>query len=96
MRSRFDLIRKPYITEKSVLLKEQGNKVVFRVAKDANKVELKNAIESIFKVTVVKIATINVKGKRKRQGRWEGRRPDWKKAIVTLKKDDKIEYFEGA
>lgn len=96
MRSRFDLIRKPYITEKSVLLKEQGNKVVFRVAKDANKVELKSAIESIFKVTVVKIATINVKGKKKRQGRWEGRRPGWKKAIVTLKKDDKIEYFEGA
>lgn len=96
MKSQFDMIRKPHITEKVLLLKEECNKVVFKVGKDTNKIELKNAIESIFKVTVEKIATINVKGKKKRQGRWEGKRADWKKAIVTLKEGDTIEYFEGA
>ncbi len=96
MRSQFNMIRKPHITEKVLLLKEESNKVVFKVSKETNKVELKNAIESIFKITVEKIATINVKGKKKRQGRWEGKRADWKKAIVTLKEGDTIEYFEGA
>jgi large subunit ribosomal protein L23 len=96
MKSQFNMIRKPHITEKVLLLKEECNKVVFKVGKDTNKIELKNAIESIFKVTVEKIATINVKGKKKRQGRWEGKRADWKKAIVTLKEGDTIEYFEGA
>ena len=96
MRSQFNMIRKPYITEKVLSLKESDNKVVFKVGKDTNKVELKKAIEAIFKVTVEKIATINVKGKKKRQGRWEGKRANWKKAIVTLKKGDTIEYFEGA
>jgi large subunit ribosomal protein L23 len=96
MRSQFNLIRKPHITEKVLLLKEGGNKVVFRIDVNTNKIELKRAIESIFKVTVEKIATINVKGKKKRQGRWEGKRADWKKAVVTLKEGDTIEYFEGA
>lgn len=96
MKSQFNMIRKPHITEKVLLLKEEHNKVVFKVGKETNKIELKNAIESIFKVTVDKIATINVKGKKKRQGRWEGKRADWKKAIVTLKEGDTIEYFEGA
>jgi len=96
MRSQFNLIRTPHITEKVLLLKEGGNKVVFRIDVDTNKIELKRAIESIFKVTVEKIATINVKGKKKRQGRWEGKRADWKKAVVTLKEGDTIEYFEGA
>jgi len=96
MRSQFNLIRKPHITEKVLLLKESGNKVVFKVGTDTNKIELKKAIETIFKVTVEKIATINVKGKTKRQGRWEGKRADWKKAVVTLKEGDTIEYFEGA
>ncbi len=95
MRSQFCMIRKPHITEKVLLLKN-SNKVVFKVGKYTNKIELKNAIESTFKVTVEKVATLNVKGKKKRQGLWEGKRADWKKAIVTLKEGDTIEYFEGA
>lgn len=96
MRSQFNLIRNPRITEKVVLMKEMENKVVFEVAKDANKIEIKKAIESIFKVKVKKISTLNVKGKIKRQGRTEGKRADWKKAIVTLEEGSTIEYFEGA
>lgn len=96
MKSQFRLITRPHITEKVLLLKEDGNKVVFRIRKDTNKIELKNAIESIFNVTVEAINTLNVKGKNKRLGRHEGKRSDWKKAIVTLKEGDTIEYFEGA
>lgn len=92
----YNLIRNPYITEKVVLQKEETNKVVFEVAGDANKIELKNAVETIFKVKVKKISTLNVKGKKKRQGRTEGKRADWKKAIVTLEEGQTIEYFEGA
>ncbi len=96
MKSQFNLISKPYITEKVLLLKEDGNKVVFEIRKDTNKIELKNAVESIFNVTVKNINTLNVKGKKKRLGKYEGKRADWKKAIVTLKEGDTIEYFEGA
>lgn len=84
------------MTEKVVLLKEEANKVVFRIRKDANKIELKNAIESLFNVTVESVRTMNVKGKNKRLGQYQGKRSDWKKAIVTLKEGDTIEYFEGA
>ncbi len=96
MKSQFSLISKPYITEKVLLLKEDGNKVVFQIRKDTNKIELKNAVESIFNVKVENINTLNVKGKKKRLGKHEGKRADWKKAIVTLKEGDTIEYFEGA
>lgn len=96
MKSQFNMISKPYITEKVLAIKEEGNKVVFKVARDINKIELKKAVESIFNVKVESVCTINVKGKKKRQGRWEGKRADWKKAIVTLKEGDSIEYFEGA
>ncbi|MDT8446219.1 MAG: 50S ribosomal protein L23 [bacterium] len=96
MRSHFTLIKQPHITEKVLLIKEDQNKVVFKVAREANKVELKKAIESIFGVTVENIQTINVKGKIKRVGTRSGKRADWKKAIVTLKEGDSIEYFEGA
>lgn len=96
MKSQFNLISRPYITEKVLFMKEEGNKVVFKIHKDTNKIELKNAIESIFNVTVENINTLTVKGKKKRLGRHEGRRSDWKKAIVTLKEGDTIEYFEGA
>ncbi len=96
MKSQFNLIRQPRITEKVILMKEMDNKVVFKVAQDTNKIELKKAVESIFKVKVKKIATLNVKGKMKRQGKTEGKRADWKKAVVTLDEGNKIEYFEGA
>jgi large subunit ribosomal protein L23 len=96
MKSQYSLINRPHITEKVLLLKEEGNKVVFRIRRDTNKIELKNAIESMFNVTVEGINTLTVKGKKKRLGQHEGRRSDWKKAIVTLKEGDTIEYFEGA
>ena len=95
-KSQFNLIIEPHITEKVLVLKEEQNKIIFKVRPDANKIELKSAIEDIFKVTVEKIATINMKGKKKRLGLHQGKRSDWKKAIVTLKDGDSIEYFEGA
>ncbi len=96
MTSKFRYITKPYITEKVLMLYEEENKAVFRVRKTVNKIELKNAIESIFNVTVMSVNTLNMTGKKKRLGKWEGRRNDWKKAVVTLKEGDTIEYFEGA
>lgn len=95
MKNIYEVIRGPLLTEKGTLLKEKENKVLFEVAKDANKIEIKNAIESIFKVKVDRVSTINCKGKKKRMGKYEGRRSDWKKAIVTLKKDEKLDFIEG-
>jgi len=96
MTSHYSLIKQPHITEKVLLMKEDNNTVVFKVAPEANKVELKKAIESIFGVTVEKLQTVNVRGKVKRLGLRQGRRANWKKAIVTLKEGDSIDYFEGA
>lgn len=96
MRSQFNFIQEPHLTEKVMYQKEENNKVVFKIRPDVNKIELKSAIENIFKVTVENINTLNVKGKKKRYGVHDGRRSDWKKAIVTLKEGDSIEYFEGA
>lgn len=89
-----EIIIKPVVTEKSVDLMQE-NKYCFRVAKDANKIEIKNAIEEIFKVTVVNVNTINVHGKMKRMGRTQGKTASWKKAVVTLREGDSIEVFEG-
>lgn len=92
----FRLLRNPYLTEKTWAQKEASNQVTFIVEKSANKVEIKRAVEDVFKVSVLEVNTINMRGKLKRMGRFTGRRPDWKKAIVTLKEGDRIEYFEGA
>ncbi len=90
-----DIILKPIITEKSmagISLK----KYTFKVAKDANKIEIAKAVETLFNVTVDKVNTMNCKGRLKRMGRTAGYTPDWKKAIVTLSEDSKaIEFFEG-
>jgi large subunit ribosomal protein L23 len=95
MRSPYDVIVKPIVTEKSMMGMESG-RYTFRVLPDANKTEIKIAIEEVFGVKVDKINTMNVKGKVKRQGRFVGKRADWKKAIVTLTADSKaIEFFEG-
>jgi large subunit ribosomal protein L23 len=95
MRSPYDIIIKPIITEKSMMGMEES-KYTFKVAKDANKTEIKVAIEEAFGVKIAKINTMNVKGKVKRQGRFVGKRADWKKAIITLTADSKpIELFEG-
>ena len=89
-----EIIIKPVVTEKSVDLMQE-NKYCFRVAKDANKIEIKNAVEKLFNVTVLSVNTRTIQGKVKRQGRYEGKRPDVKKAIVTLKAGDQIKVFEG-
>ncbi len=91
----YKIIEKPLITEKSNDLIE-GNRVCFRVRKDANKVKIKEAIEKIFEVTVVDVNTLNVKGKNRRFGRNIGKTKGWKKAMVQLKDGDKIDFFEGA
>jgi large subunit ribosomal protein L23 len=90
------LLKEPHLTEKSVNQKETQNQVTFLVERSANKIEIKRAVQQLFKVTVLRVHTITTKGKHKRMGRFIGKRPDWKKAIVTLKTGDKIEYFEGA
>ena len=94
MKNAHDIIIKPIITEDS-MDRLQNNRYTFKVAKDANKIEIANAIEEIFDVKVAKVNTMNVKGKEKRMGRYTGYRPDWKKAIVTLEGDKTIEFFDG-
>lgn len=89
-----DIIIKPVVTEKSIGLME-NNKYVFKVALSANKIEIKKAVEEIFKVKVVDVNTVRVKGKEKRMGRSVGRTSDYKKAIVQLAAGESIEIFEG-
>lgn len=91
----YGIIKKPLITEKSTNLIKTDNRVTFKVALNANKDEIKKVVETIFNVTVLRVNTLRMKGKKKRVGRNVGKRPDWKKAIVTLKKGDRIEIFEG-
>jgi large subunit ribosomal protein L23 len=88
------VILKPLVTEKSTDLRVKEDKYAFEVDLKANKPEIKKAIEELFKVNVVGVHTMIVHGKVKRMGRFEGKRPNWKKAIVSLKKGEKIEFFE--
>ena len=88
------IVRKVLITEKGTVLRETQNQYFFEVARDANKIDIKRAVETIFHVKVADVRTMQLRGKVKRQGRWVGKRNDWKKAIVTLKPDQKIELFE--
>jgi len=96
MKTAYDIVLRPIISEQST---EQVDikKYVFEVARDANKIEIKKAVEEIFEVEVIKVTTLNMKGKKKRMGRHpEGSRRDWKKAVVKLAEDSKtIEFFEG-
>jgi large subunit ribosomal protein L23 len=96
MRDIYQVIKKPLVTEKATLLKEKDNKVAFVVDRAANKAEIKEAVERLLKVKVLKVHVSNMKGKTRRVGRNIGKRPDWKKAVVTLKPGDRIEFFEGA
>ena len=84
------------VTEKSTRQKEDSRQYVFEVDRDANKIEIQSAIERLFKVKVLQVRTSNVLGKVKRLGKRYGKRGDWKKAIVTLKEGDRIDFFEGA
>jgi len=88
-----EVLRLPVITEKSTHLKESQRTMTFKVARDANKSEIKEAVERIFKVKVESVRTANFHGKTRRQGRFSGRRPDWKKAYVTLREGEKMVEF---
>ena len=108
MRAPQTIIKRPLLTEKSQRQRETGGaaerpaegesyraQIAFEVLKDANKIEIRNAVEALFKVGVTGVRTMVVRGKEKRIGRFAGRRPTWKKAIVTLKAGDSISFFEG-
>jgi large subunit ribosomal protein L23 len=107
-RAAHHVIKRPLLTEKGTRLKEHGGapvgtfteetlkpQVLFEVAMEANKIEIKKAVEALFSVKVVDVHTQIMRGKDKRVGRFMGRRPNWKKAIVTLAQGNKIEFFEG-
>jgi large subunit ribosomal protein L23 len=83
------------MTEKAVLLQETRNTYAFEVPRNANKVEIKRAVETIFDVNVTQVRTVNIHGKLKRMGRFEGRRASWKKALVTLKEGQTLDLFEN-
>jgi len=89
------VVVRPLMTEKSMRLKDERNTVTFQVVPDANKVEIRQAVEAIFNVKVSAVRTSTMEGKLKRMGRHQGRRPSWKKAVVTLAPGHKIELVEG-
>ena len=91
----YQIVKKPLITEKGTKQKNQSNQIAFEVDGGANKILVKNAIESIFKVKVLNVNIMNVKGKERRLGRNVGRKADWKKAIVRLAPGENIEFFKG-
>ena len=109
MRSPQDIVKRPLLTEKGTRARESGGRsndqlerlpevrpvILFEVAMDANKIEIKKAVEELFKVQVRDVRTAVVRGKEKRVGRYMGRRPNWKKAMVTLREGQTIEFFEG-
>ncbi len=95
MRDPYTIIKKPLFTEKGTMLKENENKLLVEVTLDANKIDIKKAFEEIFKVKVDKVATISKPGKWRRYGRSLGKTPKRKKALVTLKKGEKLDFIEG-
>jgi len=99
MNKDYEILLYPILTEKMLKLQEMQGKYAFKVSKNANKIDIKKAVQSRFDVTVEKVHIINVKGKSKqmntRRGITRGRRSDWKKAIVTLREGDSIDFFEG-
>ena len=90
------VIRRPLVTEKSTMLREGGNVIAFEVDPGANKIQVKSAVEELFKVKVEEVRLFNVRGKMKRMGRWVGKRRDWRKAYVRLKEGEKApDFVEG-
>ncbi|ABB30870.1 Ribosomal protein L25/L23 [Geobacter metallireducens RCH3] len=90
----YDILKKPLVTEKTTLEKDAKNVISFEVDRSANKIEIKNAVEKLFKVEVSEVNTVNVAGKLKRVGRHYGKRSNWKKAYVTLKEGNNVDFFE--
>ncbi|MGD2000487.1 MAG: 50S ribosomal protein L23 [Desulfobacterales bacterium] len=95
MTLQYDIIIRPVVTEKTNIQKEVANQVTFEVDRKANRIEVRRAIERIFNVRVANVRTMQIRGKFKRRGRVLGKRRDWKKAIVTLRPGERIEFFEG-
>jgi large subunit ribosomal protein L23 len=91
----YEVIKRPLITEKTSIQKEDYNQVSFEVDRRANRVEIRRAIETIFNVRVAEVRTMQIKGKVKQRGRIRGKRRDWKKAIVRLMPGERIDFFEG-
>lgn len=91
----YTVIRKPLVTEKSTIARDEENKYLFEVDRKATKIDIRNAVEKIFKVHVVNVRTMNMTGKKKRIGRIAGRRRNWKKAVITLTPGSSIEVHEG-
>lgn len=94
MRSVYEVIRRPIISEKSTAIAELGNKYVFEVATQANKQEIRDAVQKLFNVKVLNVRTMTMHGKVKRVGRFETKRANWKKAMVTLAEGQKIDFFQ--
>lgn len=92
----YDIIKRPVITEKTTTQKEKDNQITFEVDRRTNRVEIRRAVERIFNVRVAGVQTLQVKGKIKQRGRIEGKRRNWKKAVVTLAPGERIDFFEGA
>lgn len=91
-----DVLIQPLLTEKITSLREETNTVGFMVHPQANRIQIKQAVETLLKVKVERVNVLNVRGKVKRLGRFSGKQPDWKKAFVTLKKGEKLELYESA
>lgn len=91
----YQVIKEPHITEKANIQKEGANQITFKVHKKANKVEIRQAVETFFKTKVLDVQTMNVRGKRRRMGKTVGKKSDWKKAVVRLAPGANIEFFEG-
>jgi large subunit ribosomal protein L23 len=91
----YQVIKEPHITEKANLQKGEANQVSFKVHRQANKIEIRRAVEALFKTRVLNVRTMNMIGKSRRMGKHVGRKPHWKKAIVQLAPGETIEFFEG-
>ncbi|MFO7496593.1 MAG: 50S ribosomal protein L23 [Desulfobacterales bacterium] len=91
----YDIVKRPLDTEKTNFQKETHNQFSFEVDRRANRIEISNAVETLFNVKVAQVRTLQVKGKRKQRGRIMGKRKDWKKAIVKLMPGERIDFFEG-
>jgi len=91
----YQVIKEPHITEKANLQKGEANQVSFKVHRQANKIEIRRAVEALFKTKVLNVQTMNMIGKSRRMGKHVGRKPHWKKAIVQLAPGENIEFFEG-
>ena len=95
MKDIYGIIRRPIVTEKSTIQRDDINAVTFEVDRRANKIEIKDAVQRLFNVTVTDLRVMNFAGKTKRVGRHVGKKSNWKKAVVALKAGDSIEFFEG-